>query len=70
MSGYVKYPYHIRHNGVDYKPGEPVEVDDPSGHLLRGAVMVQGTAGAPDAASDAAAEMVPAKKTRRQNRRA
>lgn len=23
----VTYPYHVRHNGRDYKPGEPIELD-------------------------------------------
>lgn len=37
----VKYPYHVKHNGVDYKPGEVIEVDEAIGHKLRGAVEVE-----------------------------
>lgn len=37
MSGRVKYPFHVRHNGVDYNPGVPFEVEDVEKHLLRGA---------------------------------
>lgn len=37
----VKYPYHVRHDGRDYAPGEPIEVDDAAGHLLRGAVIAE-----------------------------
>lgn len=37
----VKYPYHVRHDGRDYAPGEPIEVEDAAGHLLRGAVIVE-----------------------------
>ena len=38
---WVKYPWHVKHDGVDYKPGEPIEVNDAAGHLLRGAVIAQ-----------------------------
>ena len=41
MSSCVKYPFHVRHNGVDYNPGEPFEVDNLEGHLMRGAVVVE-----------------------------
>lgn len=37
----VKYPYHVKYNGVDYKPGEEIEVADAVGHKLRGAVEVE-----------------------------
>ena len=37
---WVKYPWHVKHDGVDYKPGEPIEVNDAAGHLLRGAVII------------------------------
>lgn len=38
---WVKYSYHVKHDGVDYAPGEPIEVDDAAGHLLRGAVIAE-----------------------------
>lgn len=38
---WVKYPCHVKHDGVDYKPGEPIEVADAAGHLLRGAVIAE-----------------------------
>lgn len=34
----VKYRCHVKHNGVDYKPGESIEVADAAEHLLRSAV--------------------------------
>lgn len=34
---WVKYPFHVKHDGCDYKPGELIEVADPAGHKLRGA---------------------------------
>lgn len=37
----VKYPYHVKHDGVDYKPGEAIEVTDAAAHLLRGAVIAE-----------------------------
>lgn len=37
----VKYPYHVRHDGRDYAPGEPIAVDDASDHLKRGAVIIE-----------------------------
>ena len=37
----VKYPYHVRHDGRDYAPGEPIAVDDAAVHLLRGAVIAE-----------------------------
>ena len=40
MSGKVKYPFHVRHNGVDYNPGAPIEVENPEEHVLRGAMKV------------------------------
>lgn len=40
MSGLVKYPYHVRHNGVDYNPGEPFEVGSVEAHVQRGAIEV------------------------------
>lgn len=36
---WVKYPFHVKHDGVDYGPGEPIEVADAAGHLLRGAAI-------------------------------
>lgn len=38
---YVKYPFHVKHNGVDYKPGDLIEVAEAVGHKLRGAVEVE-----------------------------
>lgn len=37
MSGWVTYPFHVRHNGVDYNPGVPIEVEDVEKHLRCGA---------------------------------
>lgn len=37
----VKYPFHVRHDGRDYEPGEWIEVEDAAGHLLRGAIAVK-----------------------------
>lgn len=37
----VKYPWHVKHNGVDYKPGELIEVADAAEHQLRGAVIAE-----------------------------
>lgn len=37
----VRYPYHVKHDGVDYKPGELIEVADAAEHLLRGAVIAE-----------------------------
>ena len=34
---WVKYPFHVRHDGVDYKPGEAIEVENAAEHILRGA---------------------------------
>lgn len=41
MVGHVKYPFHVRHNGVSYAPGEVFEVEDVTGHKLRGAIVVE-----------------------------
>lgn len=38
---WVKYPYHVKHDGVDYKPGELIEVADAVGHKMRGATEVE-----------------------------
>ena len=38
---WVKYPYHVKHDGCDYKPGELIEIADPAGHKLRGAEVVE-----------------------------
>lgn len=37
----IKYPYHVRHDGRDYAPGEPIAVEDATGHLKRGAVIAE-----------------------------
>lgn len=37
---WVKYPFHVRHDGVDYAPGEEIEVESAAGHVLRGATEV------------------------------
>lgn len=41
---WVKYPFHVKHDGVDYGPGEPIEVADAAGHLLRGAAIAEAPA--------------------------
>lgn len=41
---WVKYPFHVKHDGVDYGPGEPIEVADAAGHLLRGAAITEAPA--------------------------
>ena len=41
MSAWVKYPFHVRHNGVDYNPGVPISVEDPEACLKNGAVIVE-----------------------------
>lgn len=38
---WVKYPFHVKHDGVDYRPGEPIEVADAAEHLLRGAAIAE-----------------------------
>lgn len=38
---WVKYPFHVKHDGVEYKPGEAIEVADATGHKLRGAVEIE-----------------------------
>ena len=38
---WVKYPFHVKYNGVNYKPGEVIEVTAATGHKLRGAVEVE-----------------------------
>jgi len=43
MSSRVKYPFHVRHNGVDYSPGAPIEVENPEWHVSHGAVEVVDT---------------------------
>lgn len=48
MIGWVIYPFHVRHNGVDYNPGVPIEVDDVDKHLQRGAKCHKASAPAPD----------------------
>lgn len=37
---WVKYPYHVRHDHVDYAPGEVIEVADATEHVERGATEV------------------------------
>lgn len=44
---WVKYPFHVKHDGVDYRPGESIEVADAAGHLLRGAVIAEPPAKVP-----------------------
>lgn len=36
---YIKFPFHVKHDGRDYRPGEAIEVDNPEMYLLRGAVI-------------------------------
>lgn len=38
---WVKYPFHVKHDGTDYRPGEPIEVSDAAEHLLRGAAIAE-----------------------------
>lgn len=37
----VRYPFHVKHDGRDYAPNEPIEVKDAAEHLLRGASVVE-----------------------------
>ena len=34
---WVKYPFHVRHDHMDYAPGEVIEVADATEHVERGA---------------------------------
>lgn len=38
---WIKYPFHVKHDGKEYKPGELIEVNDAAGYKLRGAVEVE-----------------------------
>lgn len=37
---WVKYPFHVRHDHVEYAPGEVIEVADAAEHVERGATEV------------------------------
>ncbi len=37
----VKYPFHVKHKGVTYNPGDLITVDNPDDHVRRGAVLVE-----------------------------
>lgn len=41
MKGLVKYPFHVKHKGKRYGPGEAVEVDDVEAAVAQGAHPVQ-----------------------------
>lgn len=41
MKGIVKYPFHVKHKGKRYAPGETVEVDDVETAVAQGAEPVQ-----------------------------
>lgn len=41
MRGLVKYPFHVKHKGKRYGPGETVEVDDVETAVAQGAEPVQ-----------------------------
>lgn len=41
MKGLVKYPFHVKHKGNRYGPGEIVEVDDVESAVAQGAQLVQ-----------------------------
>lgn len=41
MKGLVKYPFHVKHKGKRYDPGETVEVDDVESAVAQGAQPVQ-----------------------------
>lgn len=41
MKGLVKYPFHVKHKGKRYGPGEAVEVDDVEAAVAQGAQPVQ-----------------------------
>ena len=71
MSGWVKYPFHVRHNGVDYNPGVPIEVDDVERHLRNGAKLASAPARTADsiAADEAKLVVEPVEVPRRAGRR-
>ncbi len=59
MSGRVKYPFHVRHNGVDYNPGVSIEVEDVEKHLRNGAKLASAPARTADSiAADEAKPVV------------
>lgn len=41
MKGLVKYPFHVKHKGKRYGPGEIVEVDDVGLAVVQGAKAVE-----------------------------
>ena len=65
MSNWVKYPFHVRHDGVDYNPGVPFKVEDPENHVLRGAMLVEVEAPAQGVESAVEAVETPRKTNRR-----
>lgn len=71
MSGRVKYPFHVRHNGVDYNPGVPIEVEDVEKHLRNGAKLATESAHVVDsvAADEVKPVAEPVVAPRRANRR-
>lgn len=36
MAG-IRYPYHVKHAGREYAPGEVIQVNDPAPYIERGA---------------------------------
>lgn len=36
----IKYPFHVKHAGREYAPGEAIRVKDAAPYLARGAVLV------------------------------
>ena len=39
----VAYPYHVKHNGIEYAPNAPIEVDDAEAHVSVGARLIAPT---------------------------
>lgn len=34
---FICYPFHVKHAGRDYAPGEPIQVSDPAPYTAKGA---------------------------------
>lgn len=39
----VAYPYHVKHDGIEYAPNAPIEVDDADVHVGKGATLIAPT---------------------------
>lgn len=39
----VAYPYRVKHNGIEYAPNAPIEVEDAEAHIGVGAKLIAST---------------------------